>query len=135
MIPVKQNIFNKDIGDCFRACMASILEIPNSNNIPNIDQKKWLNNWMNWLEVRGMRLGMDHEAIWKDGYWIATVPSLNLRDTTHAIVMFGGKVAFDPSTHKKYRKGTNLFCKNIVSFGHWIEISDMTKLKNYLESQ
>lgn len=32
-----------------------------------------------------------------DGYWIASVISENFEDSTHAIVMLDGEVAFDPS--------------------------------------
>lgn len=34
----------------------------------------------------------------QEGYWMATVISENFEDSTHAIVMLGDQVAFDPST-------------------------------------
>lgn len=133
MKPVKQKIFDSQKGDCMRACFASILEIPNDDKfLPNIDDSEWLWKLMKALEEYGMRLGTSHTAIWKQGYWIASAPSLNIAGGWHAVVMFDNCVAFDPSTHKRYRKGTNMLGKNVRS-GYWIEVSDFSKLINFFK--
>lgn len=130
---VKQKIFSNKRGDCFRACLASILEIENSDKFVKIRTDDWLINYLNFFGEIGLRLNWDSKKIWREGYWIATVPSKNFKKTRHAIVMLGDRVAFDPSTHKQYRKGRNLLGKDIVSFGYWLEVSDFTKLKEYLK--
>lgn len=127
----KQKISDKEKGDCFRACLASILEIKNDDSFVVIDTKNWLQPYFNVLGKMGLRLNFDKDAIWRNGYWIASVPSLNFKNTTHAIVMFGDKVAFDPNIKKKYRKGMNILGKDIVKFGYWVEVSDFGKLKKY----
>ena len=129
----KQKVFDKEKGDCFRACIASILEVENNDTLYKIKSDcGWLIPCIKVLEKMGLALGWHDKAIWRSGYWIASVPSLNFNNTTHAIVMKGHKVEFDPSTHKKYKKGRNLLGEEIVSFGYWIEASDFSKLKKYL---
>lgn len=132
MIPVKQKIIKNGSvrGDCFRACMASLLELPNDDRLPHIESKNWLGEWMNLLETFGMRFGRSHSAFWKDGYWIASVPSLNFEKTTHAIIMKDFYVEFDPSLAKTYEKGRDLSQEKIVYQGEWLEVSDVSKLKN-----
>lgn len=126
MKPVKQEIVN----DCFRACMASMLELPNKKGLPHIDKESWYSDWNELLSYFGMRLVGDHKKIWREGFWIASVPSLNFKDVRHAIIMFDTKVFFDPSTKKRYRKGTNLLKKHeMVTWGWWLEVSDVSKLK------
>jgi hypothetical protein len=133
MIGRKQKIVNSKTGDCFRACVASILEADNDKKLPNPHGSGWINDWFKYFSEFGMCLGFDKKAIWRSGYWIASVPSLNYKKTNHAIVMLGDKVAFDPSLKKTYRKGRNLSGKNIVNFGYWIELSDFSKLKRFFK--
>lgn len=71
---------------------------------------------------------------WRDGYWVASVKSKNFPEPiTHAIVMKGQCVVFDPSLHKKYKIGRNLLSTNLVKYGYWLEITDVSKLINYLK--
>ena len=129
MIEIKQKVVNKDVGDCFRACVASILEVNDIDSLPNPHGSNWIGSWFNALNEIGLRLGWDRDAILRDGYWIASVPSLNFKNVSHSIVMKGNKVEFDPSTKKTYRKGRVLFGKNIVTFGYWLELNDISKFK------
>lgn len=132
MIGQKQKIVSTENGDCFRACVASIMELQNDDQLPNEHGGDWLGPWFKYFKKIGLRLGFDRLAIWRDSYWIASVPSKNYEDVTHSIVMHGDKVAFDPSTKKKYRRGMNLIGRDIVKFGYWIEISDISKFKKYI---
>ncbi len=130
MKPQKQKVFDKEKGDCVRACVASILEIKNDDNFYKIKEGSgWILPLYNKLEEWGLRLNGDKDAIWRSGYWIASVPSKNFKEVSHAIVMKDSKVSFDPSTHKKYKTGLSLLGKDIVTFGQWIEVSDFSKLK------
>jgi len=118
----------KPRGDCFRACVCSILEIP-IEQFPLImpsDGKDW------WYEIDehlrkfygcymvDWELKEDKNGEWEirgwcgkypfpeKGYWIASVPSLNIapdpetgEPRRHAVVMDGFEVAWDPSRGKK----------------------------------
>lgn len=124
MKPVEQTIARPPKGDCFRACIASILEMPIADcpNPPSDPDGHWWNEWIDWLRPRGLELihwqvpeggRAEGEAVCGAlaGYWIATVPSLNCPPNPerpnlgrHCIVMRGAEVAHDPSTGEK-RKG------------------------------
>jgi len=129
MIPQKQKVFGDGNGDCMRACIASILELPNDDNLPNPHDTLWMIKWNEWLSQFGISLEFDARRIWRDGYWIASVESKNLEGVSHAIVMLGDKVAFDPSTKKRYRKGLNLaLTDGVVNGGYWFEVVDVNRL-------
>ncbi len=132
MKPVKQKIFGGGNGDCFRACMASMLELPNDERLPHIDEIGWRSDWDKLLKTFGMTLNHDFQKIWRNGYWIASVPSLNIENGLHAIIMFDSCVAFDPSTKKCYEEGRDLFLEyKMITAGWWLEVSDVRKLKEF----
>lgn len=129
MIPQKQRVVGIGIGDCFAACMASLLELP-IEVIPNDHSENWWFVWREFLKQFGLSLGYRgaEGAIWASHPWIASVKSKNY-DCTHAIIMHdGGTVLFDPSTKKRYRKGESLLGKDIVVGGHVIDICDFSKI-------
>ncbi len=130
MIPQKQKVVDKGIGDCFRACMASFLELPNDERLP--DGYESVTPWNEWLAQFGMELNFSHRSIWRDGYWIATVQSKNYEGVSHAILMHGTDVAFDPSTTKnRYRKGTSMLASDAVRGGWWVEVTDPSLLYKF----
>jgi hypothetical protein len=132
MIPQQQKVVDKGRGDCFRACMASFFELPNDERLP--DGYASLTPWQDWLAQFGMKLSWGHKAIWREGYWIASVKSKNYTDgTMHAIIMHGCKVAFDPSTKKRYRKGQDMLQGDAVAGGWWIEVVDPNLLHLFHE--
>jgi hypothetical protein len=126
MIPVQQKTYN----DCFRACMASILELPNDDSLPHITSDKWHIEWKRLLGKFGLNVIFGKRDSWSEGYWIANVPSLNYPDKLHSIVMDGNNIAFDPSLKETYKKGQNLRGKNIIEDCCWLEVDDVSKLKN-----
>lgn len=110
-------------GDCFAACVASILELDieefGEDRSPVTLEKGdrwnrvlerfgyWIHatEWIDWL----------WEQIPDDAYWIAAVPSQNLgcypddgRPIRHAVVVKGREIAWDPSLAKKYEPRTLL---------------------------
>jgi hypothetical protein len=120
--------------DCVRACITSILNIPNDANLPNVDSSDWYFQWHNLLDMFGIELAYERRSFWRSGYWIASVPSLNYPPPiTHAIVMYGTDIYWDPSTKIKYQSGRSLLKENIVTGGFFLEITDSSKLCN-LES-
>lgn len=124
-----QKVFSSKTGDCFRACMATVLQLP-SDVLPNDHSPYWFFHWRKYLNQFGLEIHYDNAkgAIWQSNYWIASVKSLNFEKTTHAIVMNGSKVFHDPSTHKKYRAGTFLLGDDCVVSGYSLTAGDCSKL-------
>lgn len=131
MTKYKQLVSGDKIGDCFRACLATLLQLP-PQVLPNDFSPMWTKNWRNYLSQFGLALSNDNGAdkpIWLSTPWIASVKSLNYKDTTHAILMHqGGVVLHDPSNKKCYKAGMNLLGKNIVMSGQHLVVIDSTKL-------
>lgn len=129
MIKYKQQIVDGNIGDCFRACMATVLQLP-PDVLPNDHSPAWHSIWASFLRQFGLSLmfGSNKDAIWVDGYWIASVKSINYKEVTHAIVMDGTAVYHDPSTKKRYRTGTRLIGDDAVNGGYHLIVDDATLL-------
>jgi len=124
MIPVEQTILGGDSlcagerGDCLRACVASVFELP-IGEVPHfVAQEDWWGALNGWVEARGFRLGSAFHTFEDDDptslyahpsegiYWIATVKSPRLvredgEPGLHCIVMCGGRVAWDPHPQRK----------------------------------
>lgn len=142
MIKNKQLIVNSKTGDCMRACITSILNIPNTDKLPNFTEKTKEGHhnagWPKWyklLNEMGLDFRYDEKQIWRSGYWIASIQSKNYKGSYHAVVMKGHEIAHDPSTKKRYRTGTNLLGKKVVNGGYWIEITDVSLLPRFYEFQ
>ena len=135
MIKNKQLVVDSKKGDCFRACWTSILELPNDPNMPNCDDQEWYSKLWDLFRSWGMTLQSERTAMWRGGYWIASVPSKNYKDVSHAIVMKGCYVAFDPSTKKRYRTGRSLLGKDIVTSCQYFEVIDPSLLYKFVEYQ
>lgn len=104
MIPVMQTVVGdgqdgRPNGDCLRACVASIFELP-IEEVPHFvdinPPSGWLTALQEWLRPFGLAL-MDRQykkpcdvpEFWPSGWWIASVESENFPGLRHAIVMFG----------------------------------------------
>lgn len=109
--------------------MATLLELP-LEVLPNDHSEAWFRIWDVFLDQFGLAIGFDGKdgAIWQEHPWIATVKSKNYPGVTHAIVMQGTKVLFDPLTKRTYRKGEALLSSDVVTGGYRITVSDFTKL-------
>lgn len=103
-------------GDCWNACLASVLEVPIGDvAVEHSDDpdRHWWDDTQTVLQPHGYRVVCADRDIYPGGYWIAQVPSRNLRDADgepegHVIVMRDGVVAHDPSLGKRYQPGTNI---------------------------
>lgn len=122
----KQKICNTKQGDCLRACIATILQIP-IETLPNFHSKRHFLDWIKLLSKLGIEIRYS-KSCWIEGYWIASVPSKNFKGIMHSIVMKGQEVFFDPSPKKKYKIGQNLLSERIVIGGYNFIISDIEKL-------
>lgn len=130
-----QRVVDRDVGDCFRACMSVLLDLPNGDHLPTLTTEnmngRWMAEWRAFLAGFGLAVLSSHPKgpIWKSHPWIASVPSKNIGDRTHAIVVDGRhKVMFDPSPRRRYRAGTGLLSTDLVLEGTWIEMADASKL-------
>lgn len=113
MKPVDQLILHdgdKSIGDCFRACVASILELP-CEEVPHVvamgkdsdDSRRLLNEWLKPLGFHFVELqwpeGEDASILaWvvPRGYYVFSGPSPRWPDCWHSCVGLGGKIVHDP---------------------------------------
>lgn len=136
MKPVKQRTVNPQYGDCFPACLASLLELP-IEVIPNGHSGSWFRVIKTFLDEFGLDLTFHNSKgpIWADSPWIASVKSKNYGDgTTHDIIMQNAEVLFDPSTKSTYKKGMYLGGSDIVIGGYIMRVSDFSllhKLEEY----
>jgi hypothetical protein len=115
MIPVKQTLVGggdaprEKWGDCFRAAIASVLEVP-GRSLPHFiqgDDETWYGDMQDYLcEQFGFMLAdVEREDLpWTEddwgfpGYWLASVPSRNLGEgVTHVVVMHGSVLVHDPA--------------------------------------
>ena len=109
MIPIDQTKFGKPDGDCFAACIASILEVP-LEELPNLngysDDEWWLktqqwveeNTCYSYIEVSITTLE-EAAPIFGNSYWIATGKSPR-GDYNHAVVFLKGEMVHDPHPDK-----------------------------------
>lgn len=126
----RQKISDPKIGDCFRACMATLLQLA-PEVLPNDSSPAWHRNWQNYLGQFGLGLSYSNRAdqpIWLSSPWIASVKSLNYKGVTHAILMHqGGVVLHDPSSKKRYKVGRRLH-GDVVQSGQHLLVIDSSKL-------
>lgn len=104
----------EDRGDCWSACLASLLEVPiDAVPVPHSDDPEhhWFDETQQALAAHGYYAVCASIEIYPAGYWIAAVPSLNLtgadgKPELHVVVMQDGCVAHDPALGKRYDVGT-----------------------------
>lgn len=107
MIPVDQEFtHNFDIGqhgDCFRACIASVLEVPRSE-VPHFAQEAkgdaatFWNSAMDWLEARGweyVHVPSETDARLLSPHFISG-PSPRGNGVVHMVIGLNGAIAHDP---------------------------------------
>lgn len=103
MIPVDQTLMHSDtqFGNCFAACIASILEL-DIEDVPNFSESiTWLWEVNDWLKQYGLYYldfnlydDMRSEISVYFGYHILTGDSL--RGCRHSVVAKAGKMIHDP---------------------------------------
>lgn len=101
MIPVDQEFLHDPdagtVGDCFRACIASVLEVP----IAAVPHFALLGNRWSLVAIRYCE-GLSRDLIWQQGeppedVWaIVTVQSPRSDDLRHSVIYRGGVMVHDP---------------------------------------
>jgi hypothetical protein len=124
MIPVEQTHLMPPLGNCFDACMASILEM-SLDVMPHHTGTDWILRWNDWLRPRNLCMIVtpipDREQLhlYADhlmpGYTVLAARSPR-GDWLHAVVCYDGKVVWDP--HPKRDAG----------LGEWKEVSYLVLL-------
>ena len=105
MIPITQTVLTAPGGDCFPACLASILEM-NLADVPNFQGSDWQRRYHDWLQPLGLAMitaGLPHEddlRNWPEivlpGYTILAIDSPRFPGFFHAVVALDGQVVWDP---------------------------------------
>lgn len=132
-----QIVVDKENGDCMRACLTSMLDLPNDPSIVPIGGPNnfHIETWR-FLQEFGLYLAYEQTACWTHGLWMASVKSLNYPgEATHAIVMHDSEVVWDPSSKLKYKEGESLLGKDVVLGGHHLRVSDPTLLYKLVDFQ
>jgi len=134
---VGQTIINKDSGDCNRACIASLLELP-IEAVPHFScfGSRWMNVLKSFLlsleydyDGTGYPIGPDRpyghvlsESPNIDGFVMASVPSRTFENISHAVVMdLNGVIVHDPNPNKKWNDMNihySLKIKRVLLFSH-----------------
>ncbi len=120
MKPVEQTIMHDQekgvIGNCFQACIASLLEIP-LEEVPhfvegNQDAYFWRKELNVWLAPRGLSFveiwcpnlanfrWYADEQLANVGYYVLSGPSPRQKNVEHAVIAKGGEIVFDPHPSK-----------------------------------
>jgi len=101
MKPVKQvKLKSDDDGDCFCACIASILELPLSE-VPHFTDRLWFRRYNNWLRKFGLKLlRVKNIDLRNSGYTIEVGDSP--RYVYHAVVCKNGKRVHDPHPSNEF---------------------------------
>ncbi len=98
MKPVTQSRVGED-GTCFRACIASILEVPESR-VPDFgsaseDEERWWDDIQSWLAKRGLSYSrVPVDGVRPIGY--TTIEGVSPRGGLHACVAYNGELVHDP---------------------------------------
>lgn len=98
MKPVKQTLFGPDEGNCFAACVASLLHL-DIDDVPDFGQGKkcWLRIFEEWLKPRGLAPVIIHGkgAILPHGvHYLAG--GMSPRKVPHSVVYLDGAMVHDP---------------------------------------
>lgn len=96
-------------GDCFRACIASLLDLPIAEVPHFCNSETWFTDTQRFLSEKGY----DYPGGWEvsenpgietfagvDGYYIGSGPSPRFPDAHHAVICKAGQVIFDPHPDK-----------------------------------
>lgn len=109
MIPIQQTQFGhdferSDVGNCFSACVASVLEIP-LEDIPNFcyspreEKDDWFDRfqkWLNHLSFCAITIcNFPKDLLANLGYIIASIKSPR-GDFLHSVVIKNGLIVWDP---------------------------------------
>lgn len=102
----KQTINDNKRGNCFSACIASLLEVE-VEDVPNVNDmgNNWYQEFNKWLLSKHSCQMLD--VIIDSEYHMPSIPmiahgkSMNFPDVMHSVLWQNGKMIFDPSPSNK----------------------------------
>lgn len=118
MKPVLQTIFGRDNGNCFNACLASVLEIELSSIPYFMHDDNWIEKYNQWLienfGVYVLDVSTETPETTLKGYHLI-VGYNEISDCYHSQVGFNGKVVHDPlgEIHNLKNTSYTIFVKHI----------------------
>jgi hypothetical protein len=106
-------------GDCFAACLASVLEIP-LERVPVFHSGEWWGRYQDWAEPLNLRLVWilvarrnAHVLADHKGYQIVGCDSFH-GDWLHAVVYRDGRLCFDPNPTNVGRRAAEYRPRDVV---------------------
>ena len=110
MKPVDQSRISYEDGDCLRACIASVLELP-LEDVPaylNDDMGARYNEWLRRFNLSLLAIRLDPGIDVPAGYHLIEGPSRNGKDS-HVAVGLNGKIVHDPdpTSRGEFKGGGN----------------------------
>jgi hypothetical protein len=118
MKPKIQKVTDGKNGDCFGACVASILELDDWPNFNRKEKGPWIDQWNDYLAPRNLEIVYvpgGHPP--PNGYCLMVINSVNFAGATHSVVWKGdgkgsGEVVHDPSPlkHPKDYEPVGWYC-------------------------
>lgn len=101
MIPIKQTKIWPESGNCFSACVASLLHLP-IDDVPVFEndpgqEGSWVDKWQEWLRPRNLnfvclKAGYNYTR----GYAIVSKSGAGHDGEPHAFIVRDGQPVFDP---------------------------------------
>lgn len=116
---VEQTILYAPDGNCFAACIASILELP-IENVPNFRGRDhdWWHEWQQWLQPYNLALlgwssdDLGDEEVRADtlrGYTICTVRYDSSNEgISHSVVALNGEIVWNPHPLRDSKQHTSI---------------------------
>ena len=94
---VDQTLFGSSVGNCFAACVASILNVSLAS-VPNFcASEDWWQRFVHWLDQRELTaIRVDGEPTWLPDGALAIVSGPSDRGLMHATVWRGQTMVHDP---------------------------------------
>jgi hypothetical protein len=115
MKPVEQTVLMPPGGNCFAACMASILELP-LDAVPHFEEDDWVIRWNEWLRPRNLAImvcTLPEDENLQRRYRETCMPGFTIPGADsprgpwqHAVVAFDGELVWDPHPQREMGVGT-----------------------------
>lgn len=96
MTPVLQTRFGSPDGNCFQACVASVLEIPLEEAADIMDEEDWFAAFQEWLNDMGWFAFSFKGPPFIEGAYSIIGGQSPRGDFGHAVVFLGKTMAHDP---------------------------------------
>jgi hypothetical protein len=109
---IMQTKFGAKKGNCFDACVASILEYPLEKIPENMMSEDWFLKYQKWLKTIGYQLlnvRLGDGFLPEDIYYIVSGISPRFKDVQHSTVGLNGKIIHDPHPDNTKIKGNKKY--------------------------